>query len=333
MMATASVPYVAQLGELAVEVPFQQFNYDRIPNVWIDGGPPAFQFDIRSAAGKSPLSSASTATGDLSWLLEEQDPTRLVLHYLTLKGSMEDQSARLAFSSPVLPAVSCTSTLNGTSLMAITADGTLHTVLLPTSAQQPDPLPTRLQTGAVSSAPLAGLFHRAGAPSCLMQIADTVCIGTQQGALLCLPAGNLVPEAATVLKPSTLLGFTKVRRGSGGRGSHPGAPQAWRRPGAPRRFRRCLACLAGPAKAKRYSCCRSCTSTTRTSSAPCTPARRSGERAPGLAAAALDGPTRPMPPTSLARAWLCSWHVGCGKGRHRNWSIALTCSRMETAAG
>ncbi|EFN52609.1 hypothetical protein CHLNCDRAFT_138668 [Chlorella variabilis] len=210
---------------MAVEVPLCLVEQlAPILEVGVDGESPAcFQFkplaEGTARAGKSEVHQNSSASRCLVWQLEGGAPSQLRLQEVSVCEERREGGARLRFAAPLLPAVSCTESAQhgGTLVAVVSADGALHTIRHSSSqAAGGASLLRQLQApGAVTSVPLAPLFQRAGEPTALLEVGGVVCVGTQEGNLVCLPAGSTDAADAFVLAPTS--GFGKMLGGFFGR--------------------------------------------------------------------------------------------------------------------
>lgn len=180
-------------------------------------GDPAFELPgLPPGTARAGRSEANQGQASLSrclvWRLEGDAPQHLLLQEAALNEDRRDGAARLAFVAPLLPAVSCAQTQQGSRVAAVTADGALHTFLHTYDAAGGSGGPSLarqlLAPDALTSVPLAAQFVRAGAPTTLLEVGGYMCIGTAEGNVVCLPAGATSAAAAFQLTPTS--GFTKA---------------------------------------------------------------------------------------------------------------------------
>lgn len=196
----------------ALEVPLAQCDASTAPIHEVpDCGEPLFEFaalpEGAARAGRSTASQGSSSSRCLVWQLESGTPDQLLLHEVAVNEERPGGAARLAFASPLLPAVSCVEApaAQGTRLAVVTADGMLHTFLHSSTASAGSLARQLAAPGAVTSVPLAAAFQRAGAPTALLEVGSWVCVGTAEGNFVCLPTGSADAGAAVVLAPTSSL--------------------------------------------------------------------------------------------------------------------------------
>jgi hypothetical protein len=211
----------------ALEVPLVQLDAAAAPTLAVggSGGDVVFQFsplpEGAAAAGKSDVAvtqGSSSSSRCLVWQLEGATPCQLLLQEVGVSEERRDGGVRLSFAAPLLPSISCIDLpqLHGTRLAVVTADGVVHTIQHSPPAGAGSGLARQLSApGAVTSVPLAAAFQRTGAPTTLLEVDGTLCIGTAEGDLLCLPAGGADPAAAFQLTPTS--GLTRMLGGFFGR--------------------------------------------------------------------------------------------------------------------
>lgn len=235
-----------------IEVPLTHFGHADAPLVQVPGGEAAFTLrqlpEGAARAGKSEaVQCTTTCSRVLLWQLDASAPAELLLAEVAVNEERRDAAVRLAFSTPLLPSISCVSApqggVQGTRLSAVTADGALHTLHYRSAAggssgssgtaagSAPDSgargLAHQLAApGAIASVPLAAHFQRAGAPSAVLEVGGWTCIGTEEGNIVALPAGATDSAAAVVLAPTS--GLTKVGRGAAWAGGAGGRTAWWR---------------------------------------------------------------------------------------------------------
>ena len=220
---------------LAVEIPISTNRHGiGSSTIQVEGGDghPLFTFPPRTAAGSTlrtdrqvaltahtPYNASST----LLWKLAAEEPAVLTLQLYSFAADLRDAEARLQFGAPLLPHVSTFETVHAGHLAALAADGTLHTLKLDLQPQ-PQRLALHRQlgaAGAMQAVALAPVLARLGAPTCLLYVSDYICIGTDQGHVVCLPALCPDPAAAVELRAGG-GGLSSVLGGLWGRA----APQA-----------------------------------------------------------------------------------------------------------
>ena len=215
----------------ALEVPLVQLDAAAAPTLAVagSGGDAVFQFsplpEGAAAAGKSDVAvtqGSSSSSRALVWQLEGATPSQLLLQEVGVNEERRGGGVRLSFAAPLLPAVSCIDLpqQHGTRLAMVTADGVVHTIQhrppAGAAAAAGGGLARQLSApGAVTSVPLAAAFQRTGAPTTLLEVDGTLCIGTAEGDLLCMPAGGADPAAAFQLTPTS--GLTRMLGGFFGR--------------------------------------------------------------------------------------------------------------------
>jgi len=226
------LPDAAALPLLAVEVPLdRRIDNATVPTVRLGGGievAPLFTFPTATIAGStlSPqalgpiaLSCAQDDSRTLIWKIESHDPCIVTLHDFCLDGGdAKDDEACLEFPCAVLPSIGGIATADGPRMFMITADGMLHIVALPTRAasQEEEALHVCLGApGTITTLPLTQILERLGAPTSLILLEGTICIGTDQGHIFCLPADNPRQESAVELSASSglLRGLAVVLEG------------------------------------------------------------------------------------------------------------------------
>lgn len=171
------------------------------------------------AHGPIALSCVQDDSREFIWRLESAEPCVLALHDVCLvAGGNHDNEVRLEFPIPLLPSICGVATAEGHRVFSIAADGSLVVVSLahePT-AQEIRPLHHRLSAeGSVTTVSLAETFERVGTPTTLLLAAETLCIGTASGTILCLPAMDPNPATAMELTASSGL-FSSLTGALGG---------------------------------------------------------------------------------------------------------------------
>ncbi|KAG7671196.1 hypothetical protein KSW81_003334 [Nannochloris sp. 'desiccata'] len=196
------------LPPYAMEVPVTgELDASRIPTLEIDAdcGPSKFDFNSATIVGCSlssnvqnpiALSASQDDSKALIWELDSEKPCILSLRHFSVNGGEEDIAVHLNFSAPILPCISSCPTTDGTKLFCLTADGALHLITHHSRKISNDTAPVNpaFTTEAVQSTSLASAFDRLGAPTALVYVQGTVCIGTSLGYILCLPSDTPTPD-------------------------------------------------------------------------------------------------------------------------------------------
>lgn len=187
----------------------------------MDTQQPVLQFpDVTSSAGRAAVHAQSTATSNTLWVLDAAAPQELLLLEYGFAADWEDTAARLCFGAPLLPRIGCGVVGGGaTQFAAITADGALHVITAPAGLQQqqqqggrrPSLAAALAAEGGVRSLQLGQHFLRLGAPTTVHFVAGHVCVGTDQGGVLCVPRDNLDESSLFELKAGG-SGLGKVRQ-------------------------------------------------------------------------------------------------------------------------
>jgi WD40 repeat protein len=198
------------LPPYAMEVPITgKLDALHIPTLEIDavGGPTKFDFKPATRVGCSlnsnvqnpiALSASQDDSKALIWELDSEKPCVLSLRHFSVDGGEEDIAVHYNFSAPILPSISSCFTTNGTKLFCVTADGDLHVITHHSRINSNNiaPVIPVFSKEAVHSTSFASAFDRLGAPTALLYVQGTICIGTSLGYILCLPADSPTPEVA-----------------------------------------------------------------------------------------------------------------------------------------
>lgn len=221
MMAT----YDGIPPDFGLEVPFISDDICSTTTVInIDGGStvdgvPLFEFPTASCAGTSQAIFASADTEAvepwndnrmLVWSMEDSDPKTIYLRDVSFMGkdSVEDV-VQLVFPASILPSV-CSVTEDGNNhrVFVLTSDGFLHVVRAFTNVEGGNSLrtqfldATRTGASAIQSLSIRDELERGGAPTCMAYIDGTLCIGTSEGKILCLPVSeDISSESVFELNP------------------------------------------------------------------------------------------------------------------------------------
>lgn len=187
----------------AVETVMAETDLSSLPvhHIVSGGGSPVlyerFRVPRPAAAGSSTTIRLSPDPFLFLWQL--LDERRLLVQLLDLSGTMAQPIAAvvLAFDVPLMPVVTCIHNEAGLMLSALTGTGELHTFTIdPVGAKLLGLLAVLTAEGTARCAPLGPQLQRLGRPSALMQLPGFVCIGTEDGNVLCLPTEG--PRAAPV---------------------------------------------------------------------------------------------------------------------------------------
>jgi len=190
------------LPPYAMEVPITgKWDASQIPTLEVDadGGPTKFDFKPATRVDCSlssnvqnpiALSASQDDSKALIWELDCEKPCVLSLRHFSVDGGEEDIAVHCNFSAPILPSISSCPTSNGTKVFCLTADGALHVITHQsrTNSNNTAPVTPAFTTDAVHSTSFASTFDRLGAPTALVYVQGTICIGTSLGCILCLPA-------------------------------------------------------------------------------------------------------------------------------------------------
>lgn len=198
----------ADLPRPAIEVPFYCGGVlgVKVPalRVGADGNDEIYQFVPQTAVGSSlqPARVPGNAPRALTWLIDAAEPSILSLQDFNSGGEPKESRAQLQFAAPLLPAASCVDQEDRcTQLAVLTADGVLHAI----PVLWDGPLQRQMQRqlappGAVRSVLLRPVLERLGVPTTLLHVCNHICVGTDQGHILCLAATNPDPATAVELK-------------------------------------------------------------------------------------------------------------------------------------
>lgn len=216
-------------ADLAVETLFSRLDVGAAPTHHVAAlGPPVYEWEppARALAGASTSTRLAPDPYAIIWQL--LDNSRLLVQLVELSEESEEATggthggthahadsaprarpataAVLQFGAPLLPSISAIHREAGVTVAVLSADGALHTVTLDPGAVRGRSLAQALAApGTVASTLLGPQLARLGAPTALAHLPSHVCVGTEEGNVLCLPSDSLAPAAALELWASGAL--------------------------------------------------------------------------------------------------------------------------------
>ncbi|BDA47676.1 probable nuclear pore complex protein Nup160 at C-terminar half [Coccomyxa sp. Obi] len=169
--------------------------------------------DGNSAGGG--IQHGSQGRSGLLWSIDAEEPSVLNLLGFSSDEPVRESALRLAFSSALSPHVAMDVSGPDSSVYAVSASGHVHTIALPGPQDQGDAdfvsmLASMPSDGsAISSADLSSELPRLGAPTALAAVDGVLCMGCENGSVLCIPQASLragTPEGAYELKDAGGVG-------------------------------------------------------------------------------------------------------------------------------